>query len=184
MVPLKTSTTMLLLASQNVARPKIPIPSHSTTDCSLHRTGTSPRPIHFAQSSTQYTSLSRCLLLTRCQLSHLFHVLIATNSLQLLPQALKRSFDWPSTKMKVFWLTRLSIKGFLIVARPASTQTPQAPSLLYRNKNLDLSSLANPAVWLFTGRARTLLPDQDEKNCNHKNNNYFSSIHNKTPANF
>ena len=67
MVPLKTSTTMLPLVSQNVARPEVPTPSHSTTDCSLHRTGTSPRPIHFAKFSTQYSSLSRCLLLTRCQ---------------------------------------------------------------------------------------------------------------------
>ena len=140
MVPLKTSTTMLLLASQNVARLKIPIPSHSTTDCSLHRTGTSPRPIHFAKSSTQYSSLSRCLLLTRCQLSHLFHVLIATNALS-------------QVQRKVLWLTRLSIIGFLIVARPASTQTPQAPSLSYRNKNLDLSSLAEPCRLTFYGES-------------------------------
>ena len=149
MVPLKTSTTMLLLASQNVARPEVPTPSHSTTDCSLHRTGTSPRPIHFAKFSTQYSSLSRCLLLTRCQLSHLFHrvpylrVSQTPGFTPISPDCNQFTSVAPSSTKEVFWLLRDQHRP-----KPHRLQVCHTGI-----KNLDLSSLAEPCRLTFYGES-------------------------------
>ena len=155
----------------------------SQADCFLHRTGIPPQPIHFAKSSTQYSSLSRRSLLTRCQ------------TFTSVP---RNTFTWGSHKPPVFsskstfslWLRFIDcnqrlIDALLIVARHSISPNSTGSKFCHtRIKNLDLSSLAEPRRLTFLGEARTQLPDQDDKNCNHKNNNYFSSIHNIKPSRF
>ena len=158
MALLKTSTTMLLLTPQNVARCTIPTPSHSTADWQAKQTA------FFTELGfhhNRFTLLSPARSILPCpdahswrvvKLSHLFHG-------TPLPEGLTNPrFFLKNTIKSLYWLLRGT----------ASAQTPQAPSFVIKEwkKILDLSSLAELRRLTFLGEARTQPPDQDIKNCN------------------